>query len=55
MTYELNQTKEQETHDVVYATLFTIYKTLLLPSLEVEEYGVGFTKPPLDLIGNELK
>ena len=55
MTYELNKTKEQETHDVVYVTLFTIYKTLLLPSLEVEEYGVGFTEPPLDLIGNELK
>jgi hypothetical protein len=48
MTYELNQTKKQGTHDVIYATL-------LLPSMEVEEYGVGFTEPPLDLIGNELK
>ena len=49
MTYELNQTKKQETHDVVYATLFTIYETSLLPSAEVEEYGAGFTEPPLDL------
>ena len=49
MTYELNQTKEQETHDVVYATLLTIYGTSLLPSAEVEEYGAGFTEPPLDL------
>ena len=48
MTYELNQTKKQEIHD-------TIYITLLLPSTEVEEYGVGFTEPPLDLIRNELK
>ena len=55
MTYELNQTKEQEIHDVVYATLLAIYETSLLPSAEVEKYGVGFTKPPLDLIGNELK
>jgi hypothetical protein len=55
MTYELNQTKKQETHDVVYATLLTIYGTLLLPSMEVEEYGAGFTEPPLDLIWNELK
>jgi hypothetical protein len=55
MTYELNQTKEQETHDVVYATLLTIYGTSLLPSAEVEEYGAGFTEPPLDLIRNELK
>ena len=55
MTYELNQTKKQETHDVVYATLFAIYVTSLLPSAEVEEYGAGFTEPPLDLIGNELK
>ena len=52
MTYEL---KKQETHDVVYATLLAIYGTLLLPSVEVEEYGAGFTEPPLDLIGNELK
>ena len=55
MTYELNRTKKQGTHDVVYATLLAIYGTLLLPSAEVEEYGVGFTEPPLDLIGNELK
>ena len=55
MTYELNQTKKQGTHDVVYATLLAIYGTLLLPSVEVEEYGAGFTEPPLDLIGNELK
>ena len=55
MTYELNQTKKHETHDVVYATLLAIYGTLLLPSAEVEEYGVGFTEPPLDLIRNELK
>ena len=55
MMYELNQTKKQETHDVVYATLLAIYETSLLPSTEVEEYGVGFTEPPLDLIGNELK
>ena len=55
MTYELNQTKKQETHDVVYATLLAIYGTLLLPSAEVEEYGADFTEPPLDLIGNELK
>jgi hypothetical protein len=55
MTYELNQTKKQETHDVVYATLLAIYVTTLLPSVEVEEYGVGFTELPLDLIGNELK
>ena len=55
MMYELNQTKKQETHDVVYATLFTIYETSLLPSAEVEEYGAGFTELPLDLIGNELK
>jgi hypothetical protein len=55
MTYELNQTKEQETHDVVYATLFTIYGTSLLLSAEVEKYGAGFTEPPLDLIGNELE
>ena len=55
MTYELNQTKEQETHDVVYATLLTIYGTSLLPSMEVEEYGAGFTELPLDLIGNKLK
>jgi hypothetical protein len=55
MTYELNRTKKQGTHDVVYATLLAIYGTLLLPSTEVEEYGVGFTEPPLDLIGNELK
>ena len=48
MMYELNQTKKQGTHDVIYATL-------LLPSAEVEEYGAGFTEPPLDLIGNELK
>ena len=48
MMYELNQTKKQETHDAIYATL-------LLPSAEVEEYGAGFMKPPLDLIGNELK
>ena len=27
----------------------------LLPSAEVEEYGAGFTEPPLNLIGNELK
>ena len=47
MTYELNQIKKQETHD-------TIYATLLLPSMEVEEYGADFTEPPLDLIGNEL-
>ena len=55
MTYELNQTKKQETHDVTYAILFAIYETSLLPSAEVEEYWVGFTEPPLDLIGNELK
>ena len=55
MMYELNQTKEQETHDVVYATLLMIYETSLLPSAEAEEYGAGFTEPPLDLIGNELK
>ena len=55
MTYELNQTKEQETHDIVYATLLTIYGTSLLPSAEVEKYGVDFTELPLDLIGNELK
>jgi hypothetical protein len=55
MTYELNQTKKQETHDVVYATLLAIYETSLLPSAEVEKYGVGFTEPPLDLIGSELK
>ena len=55
MTYELNQTKKQETHDIVYATLLAIYETSLLPSAEVEEYGAGFTEPPLDLIGNELK
>ena len=48
MMYELNQTKKQGTHD-------TIYATLLLPSAEVEEYGAGFTKPPLYLIGNELE
>ena len=30
MTYELNQTKKQETHDVVYATLPAIYETSLL-------------------------
>ena len=42
-------------HDVVYTTLLTIYETSLLPSAEVEEYGAGFTEPPLDLIGNELK
>ena len=35
--------------------LLTIYEKSLLPSAEVEEYGVGFTEPPLDLIGNELK
>ena len=52
MTYEL---KKQETHDIVYAILLAIYGTLLLPSAEVEEYGVGFTEPPLDLIGSELK
>ena len=46
MTYELNQTKKQETHDEIYATL-------LSPSAEVEEYGASFTKLPLDLIGNE--
>ena len=55
MTYELNQTKEQETHDIVYAILLIIYETSLLPSTEVEEYGAGFTEPPLDLIRNELK
>ena len=55
MTYELNQTKKQETHDVVYVTLLAIYETSLLPSAEEEEYGAGFTEPPLDLIGNELK
>ena len=55
MTYELNQTKKQETHDIVYATLFAIYVTSLLPSAEVEEYGVGFAEPPPDLIRNELK
>ena len=55
MTYELNQTKKQETHDVVYATLLIIYETPLLPSAEVEKYGAGFTEPPLDLIRNELK
>jgi hypothetical protein len=55
MMHELNQTKKQETHDIVYATLLTIYETSLLPSVEVEKYGVGFTEPPLDLIGNELK
>ena len=55
MTYELNQTKKQETHDVVYATLLAIYETSLLPSVEVEKYGAGFTELPLDLIGNELK
>ena len=52
MTYELNQTKEQEIHDVVYGS---IYETSLLPSVEVEKYGAGFTELPLDLIGNELK
>jgi hypothetical protein len=51
----LNQTKKQETHDVVYATILAIYETSLLPSAEVEKYGVGFTEPPLDLIRNELK
>jgi hypothetical protein len=55
MTYKLNQTKKQETHDVVYATLLAIYETSLLPSMEEEEYGAGFTEPPLDLIRNELK
>ena len=55
MTYESNQTKKQETHDIVYATLLAIYGTLLLPSVEVEKYGAGFTELPLDLIGNELK
>ena len=55
MMHELNQTKKQETHDVVYVTLLTIYETSLLPSVKVEEYGAGFTEPPLDLIGNELK
>ena len=55
MMYELNQTKEQETHDIVNATLLTIYETSLLPSMEVEEYGAGFAEPPSDLIGNELK
>ena len=55
MMYELNQAKKQETHDIIYATLLAIYGTLLLPSVEVEKYGVGFTEPPLDLIGNELK
>ena len=55
MAYELNQTKKQGTHDVVYTTLLTIHGTLLLPSAEVEEYGADFTEPPLDLIGNELK
>jgi hypothetical protein len=48
MTYELNQTKKQGTHDAIYATL-------LLPSVEVEEYGAGFTELPLDLIRNEPK
>jgi hypothetical protein len=48
MMYELNQTKKQETHDEIYATL-------LSPSAEVEEYGVSFTKLPLDLIRNELR
>ena len=48
MTYELNQMKKQETHDAIYGTL-------LLPSAEEEEYGAGFTEPPLDLIRNELK
>jgi hypothetical protein len=52
MTYE---TKKQGTHDIVYATLLMTYATLLLPSVEVEEYGAGFIEPPLDLIGNELK
>jgi hypothetical protein len=55
MTYELNQTKKQETHDIVYGTSLTIYGTLLLPSTDVEEYEAGFTELPLDLIGNELK
>ena len=55
MTYELNQTKKQGTHDVTCTTLLAIYETSLLPSMEVEEYGAGFTETPLDLIGNELK
>ena len=48
MTYELNQTKKQGTHDAIYVTL-------LPPSAEVEEYGVSFTKLPPDLIRDELK
>ena len=55
MTYELNQTKKQETHDITCATLLAIYVTSLLPSMEAEEYGAGFTELPLDLIRNELK
>ena len=46
MTYELNQTKKQETHDAIYVTL-------LPPSAEVAKYGASSTELPLDLIRNE--
>jgi hypothetical protein len=46
MTYKLNQTKKQETHDAIYVTL-------LPPSAEVAKYGASSTELPLDLIRNE--